>query len=322
MNFRDSLRRRAASLGGSIVLVEGWDERVRSAASVLSDLGLSITLLERDCSGHAATPEVARLLLDRKPDKVGDIERGLKLAADPLYWGVGLVALGEASAAVAGATLPTADVVRAALLAVGAARGITTVSSAFYMCMSAAAGGVDWWGYESGAILTFTDAGVVPDPTAVQLADIAAAAIRDRRRIVGDGARVAFLSYSTKGSAGGDSVERVREAVARFRELEPNVPVDGELQADAALIPRIAVRKNAAPDVGGEANVLVFPNLDAGNIAYKLVERLAGAIAIGPILQGLARPVADLSRGASVDDIVDVSLVALLQSAANGNKRG
>jgi phosphate acetyltransferase len=209
--------------------------------------------------------------------------------------------LGEADAAVAGATRPTGDVIRAALTAVGPAPNLATISSAFYM---------SW----PDRVLTFADCAVVPEPDPEQLVEIALAASADRRRIVGDEPRVAFLSYSTKGSAAGPRVERVQQAARRFHEVAPTIASDGELQGDAALVEDVAARKAPGSPVAGNANVLIFPDLDSGNIAYKLVQRLGGATATGPILQGLAKPVADLSRGATTDDVIDVSSVALLQA--------
>jgi phosphate acetyltransferase len=227
------------------------------------------------------------------------------MAVQPLIFGGLLVRTGEADGSVAGAVNTTADVLRAALWTIGPAQGIQTVSSAFYMVVPAFRG-------DDGEVLTFTDGGVVPNPTPLQLCDIAIAAARARRLIVGDEPRVAFLSYSTRGSAGGPGVTNVREALEHFREREPDVAADGELQVDAAIIPDVARRK--APDslVKGRANVLVFPDLDAGNIGYKLVQRLAGAPAIGPILQGLAKPCNDLSRGASASDILHVACITAL----------
>jgi phosphate acetyltransferase len=232
---------------------------------------------------------------------VRDGVHALELAAEPLNFGASLVALGEADGCVGGAVSSTAEVVRAALWAVGTDSGVSLISSAFYMALP------------SGVVLTFTDCAVVPEPTPDQLAEIALSAVRARTGLVGDSPRVAFLSYSTKGSAQGPQIDRVRAALARFRELAPGVPSDGELQADAALVPEVCERKAPGSPVAGRANILVFPDLEAGNIAYKLVQRLAGATALGPILQGIRRPLADLSRGASADDIVEVAAMVALQ---------
>ncbi len=218
---------------------------------------------------------------------------------------VTLLAAGELDGVVAGAVSTTADVLRAGLQLLGTDEGIRTVSSSFYMVLPAPADRPE-------RIFTFTDAGVVPEPTAEQLAEIADCACRARTSIVGDEPRVAFLSYATGDSAEGGSVRRMGEAVRLFRRRRPEISADGPLQADAAIVPEVARRKAPSSPIEGAANVLVFPDLDAGNIAYKLVQRLAGARALGPILQGLAAPLNDLSRGASVEDILDVAYITAL----------
>jgi phosphate acetyltransferase len=232
---------------------------------------------------------------------------------DALAFAASLLGAGELDGVVAGAERTTADVIRAGLRFVGRAPGIETISSSFYMVLREPTGGGE-------DVLTFTDPAVVPSPSAEQMAESAEVACRARRAIVGDQPRAAFLSFSTAGSATSTEVEHVRAAVARFRERCPGVPVDGELQGDAALEPHIARRKAPDSQLSGRANVLVFPNLDAANIAYKLVERLARARALGPILQGFRRPLNDLSRGASVADIVEVACITALM--ADGDDGG
>jgi phosphate acetyltransferase len=288
------------------VLCEGDDPRIQAAVERLrAERVVEPIVLGGGGIDPAKDPrlgKVAKFLRERRPDRIRDGIHALDVAAEPVNFGAALVALGEADGCVAGAVYPSGDVVRAALWAIGTAPGVSLVSSAFYMVMA------------DDLVLTFTDCAVVPEPTPGQLAEIALAAARDRSRLVGDSPRVAFLSYSTKGSARGPHVARVQEAAAHFLQLAPHIVSDGELQADAALSPEVGERKAPGSAVAGRANVLVFPDLDSGNIGYKLVQRLGRAAAIGPILQGLARPMADLSRGASPDDIVEVTAMVALQS--------
>ncbi len=303
MSFLDRVFERARAIKPRVVFPEGDDPRVQEAARRIEREGLaSVQLLDRT-TPHSPLPTMLALLRSRRPDKFPTDAAASQALEHPLTRGAALVGIGAADVMIGGAVYPSCDTIRAALWAVGTAPGIATVSGAFYMV-------------QDGHVLTFADCAVVPEPSAVQLADIAIASARDRRRIVGDTPWVALLSYSTRGSAEGERVERVQAAITqlRGRQPAPDFVFDGELQVDAALVVEVAARKAAGSPLAGRANILIFPDLDAGNIGYKLVQRLGGWMALGPILQGLARPIADLSRGATADDIVSTAAIAILQT--------
>lgn len=318
MSFLESVHRRAAAARRRILFPEADDPRTLDAVARLAERGVvEPVLVGRERAGAPCETidpargglrdEVAAELLRLRARKGMTPEEADEKAANPLLVADALVAWGRADGCVAGAVHTTADVIRAAVLLVGPGEGTRTVSSAFYMVVPGGEGAVQ-------QVLTFTDCAVVRYPTASQLAHIAIAAARDRVRIVGDEPRVALLSFSTRGSGSGSSVELVKAAVAEIRAAAPDLTVDGELQGDAALVKGVAERKAPGSPVAGAANVLVFPSLDAGNIAYKLVQRLASAQAIGPILQGMRRPCNDLSRGATAEDIFNVAAITALQA--------
>jgi phosphate acetyltransferase len=329
----EAIRRTARARVQRLVLAESNDDRVVRAADRLSrDRIAEVTLIgardevratarrsdvaltgvtQVDPTEAQETERTSRALEQARGERLAPADRE-KLSRDPIFQAATRVREGLADCFVAGATRPTADVLRASLWLIGLAPGIRTVSSYFIMVVPGAPGGGP---AGSERVFMFADCAVVPDPTSEQLAEIACLTADHFARLIGQIPHTAFLSFSTRGSADHPHVQKVREAVGLARQRRPDLHFDGEMQLDAAIDADVGRRK--APDslVAGHANVLIFPDLDAGNIGYKLVQRLAGAQAIGPILMGLARQGNDLSRGCSVEDVVEVSTIACALSA-------
>lgn len=334
MNLMQEIISRAKANKQRIVLPEGTEERtLRAADQLIKDGVADIILIGNpdeinaltsqynlnnivnatiiDPLQHEKKAEYAQLLAELRKSKGMSIEEATKLTEDPLYLACLMIKNGDADGEIAGAQNTTGDVLRPALQIIKTRPGISVVSGAFLMFVQDKA-------YGSDGILVFADCAVMPDPNAQQLAEIAVATAQTTKDLVGVDPRVAMLSFSTKGSAKHEMVDKVVEATRLAKEMAPHLMIDGELQADASLVPAIGDSKAHGSAVAGKANVLVFPNLECGNISYKLVQRLGNAEAIGPILQGMAAPVNDLSRGCSIDDIY--KMVAICANQAIGMK--
>ncbi len=327
METMASIWEKARSKASRIALPETQDERILRAAAIALKERLAEPLLAGDTreiqefarrrgvdirgitiadpSQSDRLNDYAEVLYQRRKHKGMTLVEAQELAANPLYFSALMVATGDADGMVAGAAATTADVLRSLLWSIGKAENVECVSSALLMILPADDG--------MERVFIFADASVVPDPTAEELAGIAIASAKTRRLLVGDEPYVAMLSFSTKWSAMHPAAEKVATATEVARKLAPDLMIDGELQADAAIVPDVASRKAPASMVAGRANVLVFPNLDAANIGYKLVERLAGALAVGPLLQGLRKPASDLSRGCNTDDMVNAIAMTAAQ---------